>query len=262
MAGPRVDTETVKVGEAGGRDLLADLYVPPEPNGCGVLLVHGGSFIHGDRAQLRGYGILLGRLGYTSLACEYRLAPDWKWPAQLDDVRVALSSLHEQAPALGVDTGKIAVWGNSAGGQLALMTAVHRELPVAAVVAFYPPTDFLGPGARALGAPDAMGYLVGDDTSEEAVAAISPVNFVDASYPPTMLLTGNDDDVVHWRDSLEMYLRLVDAGAQAELHVFEGLPHAFDATPEFGRECARLAGLFLDRHVRQPRTITVPAVPA
>ncbi len=254
----RVAIDTVDVGRGGDRDLQADLFRPPTPNGAGVLLIHGGSFTHGDRTQLRGYGILLGRLGYTCLACEYRLAPTSKWPAQINDVHTALRYLHEQAPSLGVDTHKIAVSGNSAGGQLSLMAAARRLSPVAASIAFYPPTDFLGPGARALGAPDAMQYLVGDDVSEANVAAISPVNYVSADFPPTMLLTGNRDDVVDWRDSQIMYQRLIDAGSRAELHVFEGAPHAFDALPAFGRQCAGLMALFLDRNVLDPAPMVVP----
>ena len=254
----RVEIETVVVGRGGDRDLQADLYRPPAPNGCGVLLVHGGSFTHGDRTQLRGYGILLGRIGYTCLACEYRLAPASKWPAQIDDVNTALRYLHAQAPSLGVRSEKIAVSGNSAGGHLSLMAAAQRESAVAAAIAFYPPTDFLGPGARALGAPDAMQYLVGDDVSEAKMNSISPANFAAADFPPTMLITGNNDVVVDWRDSQLMYQRLVDAGARAELHVFEGAPHAFDALPNFGRQCAGLMSLFLDRHVLDPKPVVVP----
>ena len=52
-----------------------------------VLLIHGGSYQRGDRTQLRGYGIALGRAGYTCLACEYRLASESQWPAQIDDVQ-------------------------------------------------------------------------------------------------------------------------------------------------------------------------------
>lgn len=244
----RVAIETVEVGRGGDRALLADLYRPPVPNGCGVLLIHGGSFVQGDRTQLRGYGILLGRIGYTCLACEYRLAPASKWPAQIDDVHTALRYLHDHAAALGIDPAKIAVSGNSAGGQLSLMAAGLGDSPVAAAIAFYPPTDFLGPGTRALG-PSGMSYLVGDDTSDAKLRSISPVNLVSSEFPPTMLITGNHDDIVAWRDSLSMYLGLIDAGARAELHVFDDQPHAFDAAPEFGRQCATLMQLFLDRNV-------------
>lgn len=245
----RVSVETIEVGREGKQVLLGDLYRPPQPNGAGLLLIHGGSFMRGERAQLRGYGIQLGRLGYTSLACEYRLAPEHKWPAQIEDVHTALRRLHELAPDLGVDRGAIAVWGNSSGGQLALMAAALREDPVAAVVAFYAASDFLGPGARAHGSPAAMTFLMGDDVSDERLSTISPVNYARPDFPPTLLMTGNHDDEVDWRDSLAMYEALVEAGARCELHIFEGAPHAFDALPIYGRQCVELTTLFLGRHL-------------
>ena len=255
--GDRVEVETVEVGAAGERTLQADLYRPPAPNGCGVLLVHGGAWYQGDRSQLRGYGILLGRVGYTCLACEYRLTPGGQWPAQIDDVNVALRYLHEHAPELGVDPAKIAVSGNSAGGHLALMAAAKPVAPIAAVVAFYPPTDLVSGLER--GSGPLMSVLFADP-SDDALAAASPIRYASADFPPTMLITGNHDEVVSWHDSDDMYHRLRAAGAKAELHVFEGLPHAFDRLPEFGRHCANLIALFLDRHVREPRAIDAATV--
>jgi acetyl esterase/lipase len=257
-ASDRVEIETVEVGQVDVRTLLADLYRPPEPNGCGVLLVHGGAWIQGDRTQLRGYGILLGRVGYTCLACEYRLAPDAQWPAQIDDVNTALSYFHARAASLGVDSAKIAVSGNSAGAHLALMAAASPVAPIAAVVAFYPPTDLVTGLDR--GATPLMSMLFADPSAAQ-LAAASPVTYARADFPPAMLVTGNADEVVSWHDSDEMYHRLRGAGGKAELHVFEGLPHAFDRLPEFGRQCANLIVLFLDRHVCEPRVITAPAVP-
>jgi len=90
---------------------------------------------------------------------------------------------------------------------------------------------------------------MGDNTSEASLAAVSPVNLADASFPAAMLITGNQDEIVDWHDSHAMYMRLIDAGARAELHVFDGAPHAFDARPKFGRQCASLMALFLDRLV-------------
>jgi acetyl esterase/lipase len=256
----RVETEMVQVGEVDGRALLADLYVPPEPNGCGVLLVHGGAWVQGDREQLRGYGILLGRIGYTCLACEYRLAPGAQWPAQIDDVNTALLHFHDRAAGLGIDPAKIAVSGNSAGGHLALMAAAQRVAPIAAVVAFYAPTDFVAGMAR--GAAPVMALLFGAQPSEAQLLSASPIAFADVSFPPALLITGNEDELVSWHDSDNMYHRLREAGAKVELHVFEGLPHAFDRLPDYGRHCANLIALFLDRHVREPRVIAAPAVPA
>ena len=59
--------------------------------------------------------------------------------------------------------------------------------------------------------------------------------------------------VVSADESMRMYRALVGAGARAELHIYEAAPHAFDATPEFGRQCAAIMQLFLDRNVARVR---------
>jgi acetyl esterase/lipase len=245
----RVEVETVKAGEGGGRDLLADLYRPPQPNGCGVLLIYGGGFVEGDRRQLAGYGIALGRAGYTSLACEYRLAGEALWPAAIDDVHTAFGFFHGEARSLGLNTSKLAVSGNSAGGCLSLLLAATSQLSVAASIAFYAPADFLGDDARAHGSPQSMRYLLGDDVSEERLRAMSPINYVGANFPPTLLLTGNRDARVDWKESVHMCEALNGAGARCELHVFDGLEHAFDVAPEYGRLSVALMTRFLDSHV-------------
>src|SRR3954469_10716803 len=111
--------------EGGGRDLRCDVFRPPGDvaNAPAVLLVHGGGWRSGDRSQLRGYGILLGREGYVCVASEYRLVQESPWPAQIEDVKTAIRWMRENAKQLGIDPSKIAVEGNSAGAHLALMAA-------------------------------------------------------------------------------------------------------------------------------------------
>jgi len=245
----RVEVETLKVGQGGGRDLLADLYRPPNPNGSGVLLIYGGAFVEGDRRQLAGYAIALGRAGYTSLACEYRLAGESLWPAAIDDVHTAFGFFHAEAKSLGLSTSKLAVSGNSAGGCLSLLLAGTSSLAVAASIAFYAPMDFLSEDARSKGSPKSMKYLLGDDVSEQRLQAMSPMTYVGPNFPPTLLLTGNRDARVDWRESVRLCDALNAAGGRCELHVFDGLEHAFDIAPEYGRLSAALLARFLDSHV-------------
>lgn len=275
QSGGRVSTETVAVGTGGGRELLADLYTPPTgaSNGAGVLLVHGGAWATGDRSQLRGYGILLGRLGYTSLACEYRLAGEAKWPAQIHDVKAALRWFRGNAGRLGIDARKIAVSGNSAGGHLSLMIAGTANVPafegdggnagvptdVAACIAFYAPALMGRPGESL---SEAVSFVLGREAGADVVRGASPITYASAAFPPTMLITGNRDELVPDESSFRMYRALADAGAKAELHVYEGAPHAFDALPDFGRQCASIMALFLDRHVARPREVSIAAVAA
>lgn len=266
--------EGVVFGRGGGRDLKCDVFMPPQQGAGrpGVLLVHGGGWRQGDRSQLRGYGILLGRLGYVCVACEYRLSGEAKWPAQIHDVKAALRWMRANASNLGIDPKKIAVEGNSAGGHLSLMIAGTPNMPefegdggnagvptdVAACIAFYAPTRFRRPGVDMSQLRDAVAFLFGADVTEETVDKASPIEHAKGGFPPTMLLTGNTDQLVDYRESVRMHRALADAGVPAELHVFDGLPHAFDAMPDFGRQCASLMALFLDRVMVNPRRIVVP----
>ncbi|HXC19784.1 MAG TPA: alpha/beta hydrolase [Acidimicrobiales bacterium] len=245
----RVEVETLKVGQGGGRDLLADLYRPPTPNGCGVLLIYGGGFTEGDRRQLAGYGIALGRAGYTSLACEYRLAGEALWPAAIEDTQTAFNFLHAEAKSFGLSASKLAASGNSAGGCLSLLLAGTSPLPVAAAIAFYAPMDFLSDDARSKGSPKSMRYLLGDDVSEDRLRDMSPINHVAPTFAPTLLLTGNRDATVDWKESLRMCEALNEAGSHCELHVFDGVGHVFDMVPEYGRLSSSLMTRFLDSHV-------------
>ena len=117
------------VGDAGGRELRADIYRPPEPleTRPAVLLIHGGGWWMGDRAQLRYYGFALGRRGYLCVACEYRLTGVAAWPAQIHDVKTTLRWMRANSEELAIDPSRIATWAHSAGGHLALFAAGHAQ---------------------------------------------------------------------------------------------------------------------------------------
>lgn len=259
--------EGVVFGTGGGRDLRCDIYRPPgeatEPRPC-VVLLHGGAWRMGDRTQLRGYGILLGRLGYVCVAPEYRLTPESPWPAQIHDVNAAIRWVRANAEMLGIDPERLAIEGNSAGAHLALLAAgtAHVEefqgdggnagVPthVAAAVGIYPPTLFAR-GERAKGSVPLAALSEADDAGVAELA--SPVHHVTGEFPPTMLIHGTADTTVPPAASLVMYEALVKARVPVELHMYAEQPHAFDAVPAFGRQCAAEIHLFLDRYLR-PRT--------
>jgi acetyl esterase/lipase len=260
--------EGVVYGTAGdgGRELKCDVYTPPGVEAgsaapC-VVLIHGGSWRQGDRSQLRGYGILLGRAGYVCVAPEYRLLGEAPWPAALDDVVAAVSWVRSSASTLGVDPARICVEGNSAGAHLALLAAGTPALGVAAAVAIYAPTLFFvgGSGERESGS---LPFVVLDESGDESGAsAASPVRQVTSSYPPTFLVHGTSDTTVPVSASMRMYEELVAAGVPTELHLYAEQPHAFDAQPKFGRQVAAEMLLFLDRYVPAAAGESAPAAAA
>lgn len=265
MADGRVSVEEgVVFGTGGGRELRCDIYTPPgAPRSApAVLLVHGGGWRQGDRSQLRGYGILLGREGYVCVASEYRLTPEAPWPAQIHDVKAAIRFMRANAPSLGIDTERIAIEGNSAGAHLSLFAAGTANVAtwegeggnagvptdVAATIGIYAPTLFHHGEERAHGSLPILSLA--DDFADVARGA-SPLTYVSPSYPPTLLVHGTADELVPPSASMVMYEALYTAGVPVELHMYAGQPHAFDAAPAFGRQCAAIMLLFLNRYVRE-----------
>ncbi len=262
--------EGVVYGRGGGRDLRCDVFTPPGgvPRGAtGVVIVHGGGWREGDRSQLRGYGIRLARTGVVCAAIEYRLLPESPWPAQIQDVKAAIRWMRANADALGVDPDRIAITGNSAGGHLSLLAAGTPGLAafegdggnpgvstaVAAAVAFYPVTDFAGPGSATF---DFL--FAGHADATTAAREGSPLTHVSAEFPPALLIHGTADAVVPDAQSTSMYDALRAAGVPVDMHLFADQPHGFDADLRFVRQCADLMTLFLERYVGA--TAPAPAV--
>jgi acetyl esterase/lipase len=234
------------------------------------VLVHGGAWRTGDRAQLRGYGILLGREGYVCIAPEYRLTAESPWPAQIHDVKAAIRFVRANAASLGIDPDRIAIEGNSAGAHLALLAAGTPDLAelegdggnagvstaVAAAIGVYTPTRFYHsdrlPGAVPLAALSNQG-------SEDAALTASPLTHVSPSFPPTLLIHGGSDATVPPSASMLMYEALVRASVPVELHMYAEQPHAFDRAPDYGRQCAAEMLLFLRRYLA-PKTTPADAV--
>lgn len=266
----RVSVEKdVVYGTGGGRDLHCDVYTPPgivKDAPC-VILVHGGGWVQGDRNQLAGYGILLGRAGYVCVAPEYRLIPESPWPAQIHDVKAVIRWTRANAAKLGIDPDRIAIEGNSAGAHLALLAAGTASVAalegdggnagvatnVKAVIAVYPPTGFNhGPhvkGTFPWGLTPLNGQEGTDDEAVAAAALASPTTHVAADFPPTMLIHGTGDQTVPVAHTFVMYETLVANGIPVELHVYAEQPHAFDAVPAFGRQTAAEMQLFLSRYL-------------
>ena len=208
-------------------------------------------------------GFLFGREGYVVVTPEYRLTGEAAWPAQIHDTKAALRWMHANAETLGVDPKRIAVMGNSAGGHLALMLAGTQNNPkfegesgsagarsdVAAVVNLYgitsiePDGDFL---------QENFVELFGAGAGRELHREASPVEYVNASFPPTVILQSREDPLVPIAQNLLLWEKLQAAGVTVEMHVFDRVGHALDATRDLGRHTAAIGVLFLQRFMGAP----------
>jgi acetyl esterase/lipase len=228
-------------GPAGS--LPARHYAPEEPGGPHGLLVflHGGGFVIGDLDSHDGVCRMLCRhAGVHVLAVDYRLAPEHRFPAAVEDTVAALRWATEHAAELGADPARIAIGGDSAGGNLATVAcqlAARDGGPVpAAQLLIYPVTDSVEDApSRAMFAEGFYltkaemdwfhaNYVLPDD--DRGDPRLSPLRAGDlAGQPPAVVVTAGFDPL---RDEGEAYARaLRDAGVPVVLRRFTGLIHAF-----------------------------------
>ena len=275
--------EFARAGDDGSRPLLLDLYLPGPEGGAAprpaVVHFHGGGWRMGERSSLGpvldGFGIsafeTLTDAGFVVASADYRLSQEAHFPAQLHDAKAAVRWLRNHAADYNVDPDRIYAWGDSAGGHLASLVGltanadgVNAGDAVAAVAAWYPPTDLGRMAEQSL--PDAVAraddpgsreeLLVGAVLADEPAkaAAASPISYASRSAPPFFLAHGTADRFVPPAQSASLAAALEGAGAAVELLLIEDADHMWILPgPQPGR-----GGEGDGRH----RRLLPPAIPA
>lgn len=255
---------------SGGKPLRCDVYLPSRPGKKTVapsipvmLLVHGGGWTMGDKWMPSGYARSFAEAGIAAVVVNYRLAPQHKFPSQVDDIRAAMLWTKKHAPDYGWDIDRMGLFGYSAGAHLCLMMgtlideplqiqqqtsgwslddARWSELPQPRlIVAGGAPCDFraLPPQNRTLA------YFLGGsrEALPEVYRCASPAAHVSSGDVPTLFIHGARDLIVPMHDSQKMFERQVEAGVASRYLEIAGHghlvtfqhPHAKRATLEFVR---------------------------
>jgi len=248
----------VVYGKGGDMDLHLDIYNPaPDvaPRRMAVIHIHGGGFTQGSKAGVASSSRAFAGLGYVSIASQYRLAGQAKWPAQIEDVKAAIRWTRANASRLNIDADKIAVAGYSAGGLMALYAAGSGDRKdvegtggnagvsskVAACVSFYAATG-------------ATPNLMPEGSDRAAMEAASAASTISANFAPTIFLHGLGDVTIRPESSLDFFQKLRAAGVKVDLHFFQGAPHAFETNnADAALAAAQVTNLFLDRLIINPK---------
>lgn len=203
-----------------------DLYLPagegPWPV---VIMLHGGGWIRRDRSDMSKKARALANAGFAVYNVGYRLAPEYQFPAQLDDVYAAQRALISLAEDYPILPERNALMGYSAGGHLALLAASRPgsgTLPVRAVVSGAAPTDVsVYPKS-----PYLIPFIGGTPQEKpEAYRQASPRNFVTRAHPPTFLYHGRRDRLVEVEQSRDHVDVLQMVGVVNEYHEYRFLGH-------------------------------------
>lgn len=223
-----------------GGDLPVRIYTPVlategAPQAC-LVWYHGGGWVIGDLDTTDGVcRALCGRAAATVISVDYRLAPEHPYPAALDDAEAAFDWVRDHAEDLYLAPDRIAVGGDSAGGNLAALVAQSRRGQVAFQLLIYPATDLTN--SHPSHEENAEGYLLTRDhmvwftqhylgDHDRTDPRVSPLHAGDLSgVAPAFVLTAEFDPL---RDEGEAYAaRLEDAGVEVAARRYDGMIHAF-----------------------------------
>lgn len=236
------DLKDIEYGQAGKVTLRLDAHIPdgkgPFP---AAILVHGGAWVAGDRINsVHPLMQPLSEAGFAWFSISYRLAADvarnpiaaaMQMGTAESDVRQAVAFVKEHATEYRVNPNKIALIGESAGGQLAAMAALRPDPggAVQGVVAFYTPSD-LATLVRTSslipdGVRDAVKGTLFDDILMAGLTEFSPINAVSAASPPFLLIHGTDDPFVPFAQSERFCDKLRASNVSCEIYPVKGGGH-------------------------------------
>jgi acetyl esterase/lipase len=230
-----------------------------------LIYFHGGGWVAGSKESSSLTFLPFLNMGWNVVNVEYRLARISLAPAAVQDSLCALRWVYRHGKEYNVDTNRLVLMGNSAGGHLALTTGMipasasldslcpgSDELKVAAIINWYGITDvdelLSGPNVRDY----AVMWLGGMLNREEIAKRVSPLTYVRAELPPIISIQGNEDPVVPYSQNVRLHQALDKAGIRNALVTIPEGKHGGFSDMEMAKAYAEIRG-FLDKQniVRQ-----------
>jgi len=251
----------------GQRELLLDLYLPRQEPGPYrvVLFVHGGGWHSGNKQICPVHGLLA--RGLAAACFNYTLSTVAHFPAQLHDVKAAARWIRDEGARHRLNPARVGVWGMSAGAHLAAMLGTTGGVArlegssnaavdgsrVQAVVAWYPPTDFLAMKewerwpqyAEAVRLLLSLPNIASLDSAPRRATAASPLTYITADDPPFLIMHGAQDRVVPVEQSRLLHRALKKKGVDSTLEVLPEANHGGGFTLEHAAKVAE----FFHKHL-------------
>jgi acetyl esterase/lipase len=232
---------------ATGYEAKLDVYrrrdtTTPQPT---LIFYHGGGWVLGVKASAVPSILPWLEMGWNVVNVEYRMARVALAPAAVEDALCALRFAVAQAKTYGIDTSRIVVSGESAGGHLALAAGMitgdagltkicagggfagyENEVPkVAAIINWYGITDVVdmlaGPNTRSY----AVQWVGAASNATEVAKSVSPLTYVRAGLPPILSIQGDKDPIVPYSQNVRLHEALAKVGANQELFTVPGGGH-------------------------------------
>ena len=208
-----------------------------------AIIVHGGGWVRGDRrADVTPLFAPLNEAGFAWFSIDYRLVSNvTQFGYGIEDVESAVRFVRSHASEFHIDPDKLALIGESAGGQLAAMAALRLpKESIRAVVALYTPTDLVALLKNSNYVPAQIRDSVEGTPWENIVLAglsrLSPIENVRPDMPPFLFIHGTADPLVPFEQSTAMCRRMKQAGASCQVFALNGAGHGirwWESSPRY-----------------------------
>ena len=237
--------EDIVYKTAESRPLTGTLYIPNGDNlKPAALVVHGGGWKK-KSGDMESICEELASAGFVVFSPDYRLAPQDRYPKQVDDIKDALTWLKQNAPTYRADPEKISGWGYSAGAHLILLVGLDPAAGLRAIVAGGTPADLTAWPDSPL-VYDLLGVTLNENPQlwQEA----SPVNHVQSKSPPVFLYHGKLDAIVEHDQMEKMSRALRDKNTEVETYTASYMGHI--ATYFLSQESVERGISFIKTHIK------------
>ncbi|UNK15905.1 alpha/beta hydrolase [Paenibacillus sp. N3/727] len=223
-----------------------------------IVKVHGGGWVEGDKNNNPYWNQWLNELGYTVFDVQYRMPPQAGWKDEVGDVKSVLGWVLENADTYKIDTRKINVMGDSAGGNLVMLAAYSMgnvalppstdvpDVPINAVINLYGPADmtqFYSNNPSPNYVQRVMEQYIGGSPSQfpDRYKMLSPIYYIREGTPPTITFLGTSDRIVPEEQAAILDKEMAENGVAHELYLLPASDHVFDEKPgslstQFARE--------------------------
>ena len=203
-----------------------DLYVPDKLTGPAPVLLffYGGGWTGGSKARYFSFGQAFASKGIITAVADYRLYPQVRYPAFVEDGARAFAWLRAHAPEHGGDPNNLFLAGHSAGAYIAVMLAADRSYlkmagadpaSIRGVIGISGPYDFLP-----LKDDELIAIFGGANRPET-----QPIHYIDGTRPPMLLVTGTEDTIVAPGNTSRLAARLRSIGSPVEQRIYPGIGH-------------------------------------
>ncbi len=231
-------TLNIPVANPDNVPLTMNVYRPMQPGkNPAIVMIYGGAWRTGSPNANEQFSQYIAAQGYTVLTIDYRHAPQYKFPTQIEDIKTGLKFIQQHADEYEVQIDRMAIMGRSAGGHLAMLTAYAIDaFPFRSVVSYYSPVDLTEgynnpPFPDPINSREVLRAFLGGTPVElsDLYRQASPYQKVRSNLPPTLLIYGGQDHIVQSKFGRSLYEKLNRNGNTA---VFIDIPwaeHAFDA---------------------------------